>query len=174
MAGASGVEAVVRSVAVGSLAAERPPAGGQALEPWDAGGEEIVLRVSGGKPLHIRGRLLGQGSSRAPHAAAWHEIAFYALGDGRIALSLVACNKAAGATDVHRAGIFDSLDQAAQFLEQFDPAADLGAAIDASDPDISAVSIALQAAALRQRVDALTRQYDALIGELLYAMDTAD
>jgi hypothetical protein len=37
--------------------------------------EEVVLKVSGGKPLKMRARLLAEGTTWAVGTAAWNEVA---------------------------------------------------------------------------------------------------
>ncbi len=137
-----------------------------------AAAEALVLRVSGGKPLHLRGRLLIEGSSRQGNGGAWHEIALYHEVAGRYAVAIRSCRPTPGDACVHRADCFASLDDAVSYLEAFDPSGDLAADIDAADPHTNAAAIALQAATLRQRMDAVTRQYRSLLGEMLYALDT--
>jgi hypothetical protein len=66
------------------------------------------------------------------------------------------------------------LDAALGWLQAFDPTADLGADIDASDRRVSTTDIALRAAALRQRADRIELQYRSMIGELLYRMDVGE
>ncbi|MGK7867648.1 hypothetical protein [Falsiroseomonas sp. E2-1-a20] len=129
---------------------------------------EITLRVSGGKPLRTRGVMVAEASSWAPSIPAWHEVSLYQTVDGDCALAVRMLKKAGSEPDIHHAEIFRTLEDALSWLERFDPTADLASDFDASDRRISTVEIALMAAALRQRADAVTRQWRCLIGELLY------
>ncbi|NKE44237.1 hypothetical protein HB662_05575 [Roseomonas frigidaquae] len=135
----------------------------QPVEPSD-----ITLRVSGGKPLRMRGVMLAEATSWAPSIPAWHEVALYRTADGDCALAVRMLKKSSGETDIHHAEIFKTMEDALSWLEQFDPTADLAPEFDASDRRISTVDIALMAAALRQKADAVTRQWRGLLGELLY------
>lgn len=129
---------------------------------------EIILRVSGAKPVRTRGTLIVEANSWAPSTPAWHEVALYRTTDEECALSVRLLKKAPGETDVYQAEIFVSIDEALQWLEAFDPSGDLTPDFDASDRSISTTEIALRAAALRQQVDAVARQWRGLLGDLLY------
>jgi hypothetical protein len=130
----------------------------------------VSLRA-GGKPLRFKGTLLAEASSRRPGAKAWHEITVYAEDCGGYAagLRLCALPPLAG-TD--RAARFPTLDALADWLEKHDPSADLQAGFDVADPTATGADLAVKAAALRDRAEDLRRAYRALIGELLYQLDT--
>lgn len=131
----------------------------------------VTLRVSGGKPLRMHALLLAEGTSWALGTAAWHEVALYRRDHGEVALAIKTFKKAQNETDVFRAEIFPNLAEAVAFLEGFDPTSDLTVDLDAADRRVSAAHIALRAAALRQRMDEITRQYQALVGELLFHLE---
>lgn len=157
---------------VGGQAVSGQAAGGPAAADAPPGheGGPVMLRVSGGRPLHLRGRLLAEASSWQPGAPAWHEIALYHCDDGAIAAALRLCAQPGGAGDLCRARRFATLADAADWLAGVDATADLASDLDASDRRLSGVEIALRAAALRQRADRVERQYQAMIGELLFCI----
>jgi hypothetical protein len=128
----------------------------------------VVLRLSGGKPLRIRGDLLAECTSWSVSAPAWHELEIYGRDNGDIAVALRCCRGNFGEGDIFHARIFPTRDEALSWLQELDPSADLSANIDASDRRISTIDIALRAAALRQHTDRVERQYRSMIGELLY------
>ncbi len=148
-----------------------PPARPTPAEPREAG--LVTLQVSGGKPLRLRGTLVAEANSWAPGTAAWHEVSAWRCEGREIAVAVRTLLKAEGSADVHRAEIFPSLGEAQAWLEEFDPIADLPVDLDASDRRVSAVDIALRAAALRGRADAVARQWRALLGEVLLRLDRA-
>lgn len=131
----------------------------------------VTLRVSGGKPLRLAAHLLAEGTSWSPRAEAWHEVALYRRDTGEFAVALKTFKKAQGEADVYRAELFPNFEELVLWLEGFDPTADLTVDLDASDRRVSAAEIAMRAAALRQRADEITRQYHALIGEVLFSLD---
>lgn len=131
----------------------------------------VTLRAAGGKPLRFRGELLAEASSRRPHMPLWHEIALYRCDDGGVAVSL-RLRGADGVSETDRARHFPTLDLAADWLVAFEPAADLRAGFDVADPHASGADIAVKAAALRDRSEDLTRAYRAVVGELLYRVET--
>ena len=132
-----------------------------------------MLRVSGGRPLHLRGHLLAEASSWSPGAPAWHEMALYQCDGGEIVAALRFCTQPAGAGDLCQARPFATLADAADWLGGIDATADIAIDLDASDRRLSGVEIALRAAALRQRADRVERQYKAMIGELLFCIEAA-
>jgi hypothetical protein len=131
----------------------------------------VALQVSGGKPLRLRGVLLAEGNSWAPGTVAWHEVALWRCEDSEVAVAVRTLRKAQGETDIHRAELFPNLADALGWLEEFDPTADLSVDLDASDRALSAIEIALRAAALRGRADEVARQWRALLGEMLFRLD---
>lgn len=142
-------------------------------EPWagEAPPARVTLRA-GGKPLRFQGEMLAEGSSRREHATAWHEVAVYRCEDGGFAAALRLRGQAGILTDTDRAQRFPDLDTLAGWLEHFDPAGDLKAGFDVADPDMSGAELAVKAASLRDRSDDLRRAYRALIGELLFRLET--
>lgn len=131
----------------------------------------VLLRNVGGKPLRVRAELLAEGRSRDGDQAMWHEVAIYRTDVGQIAVALRFMRRGAD-VGIHRARLFDGLDAAATWLEQFDPSADLSADFDVSDNRLSAASVALKAASLRERAERLDRAYRGLVGEILFLLES--
>jgi len=131
----------------------------------------ITLRVSGGKPLKMRAQLMAEGSSWSPGTPAWHEVAVYRRELGEYAVAVKTFKKSVGEKDVFRAEVFPNIDEVMAWIEGFDPTADMTIDLDASDRSIRSADIALRAAALRLRSDEITRQFQALVGELLFRLD---
>ncbi|MGD0107870.1 MAG: hypothetical protein ABSC06_28090 [Rhodopila sp.] len=140
-------------------------------EPRDG---TVTLRISGGKPLRVRAELLAECSSWSAGAPAWHELVLYRCHAAGFAVGVKTCRASADGSDVFHARIFPELDPALAWLQAFNPTADLGADIDASDRRISTTEIALRAATLRQHTDRVEQQYRVMIGELLYRMDIGE
>lgn len=134
----------------------------------------VVLKISGGKPMRMRARLVAEGTSWALGTAAWNEVAIYQRDQGDIAVSIKTFKKAATDTDVFHAEVFPNFEEACGFLESFDPSSDMSAGIDASDRSVSGAEIALRAAALRQKADDVVRRYRSLVGELLFRLDASE
>jgi len=147
---------------------DRPPV--ESLHPAEPG--LIALRVSGGKPLRIRGTLLAEGHSWATGTVAWHEVALWRRDGGEVAVAVRTLRKAANEADVYRAELFPNLPEALGWLEGFDPTADLSPDFDPNDRSLSALEVALRAAALRGRAEEVARQWRALLGEMLFRLDT--
>jgi hypothetical protein len=159
------------SVATGGIAARIPMREHPAALSDPGRDQPVVLQVSGGKPLRLRGITLAEGQSWAPGTVAWHEVTLYRADTDEVAVAVRTLRKAPGETDIHRAELFPTLGDALSWLEQFDPTQDLSVDLDASDRALSAIEIALRAAALRGRADEVARQWRALLGELLFRLD---
>ncbi len=133
--------------------------------------QSVTLQVSGGRPLRLRGELLAEGNSWCRGTEAWHEVALYRREQEEVAVAIRTFRKAEGSADIHRAELFPNLDEAMAWLIAFDPTADLQVDLDCADRAVSTVMITLRAATLRQRADAVARQYHALLGEMLLQLD---
>ncbi|WP_203076568.1 hypothetical protein [Falsiroseomonas ponticola] len=155
-----------------AILGEAGAAGPPALQQPAPAVRSVALRVSGAKPVRLRGRLLAEGRSSAAGCIAWHEVELWQLeGSREVAVALRTRRPAAEAADVHRAEMFPDLAEALDWLEAFDPLADLMVDFDAADRRLSAVEVALRAAALRGRAEVVTREWRALLGDVLYALD---
>ncbi|SFK71156.1 hypothetical protein [Falsiroseomonas stagni] len=147
-------------------------AGPPAPREADTAIRPVTLRVSGAKPVRLRGRLLTGGHSRATGCIAWHEVEVWQIAGSReVAVALRTHRPDGDAADVHRAELFPDLAEALDWLEAFDPLADLSVDFDASDRRLSGVEVALRAAALRGRAEVVTREWRALLGEVLFVLD---
>jgi hypothetical protein len=140
------------------------------LPPIMAEATQVTLRVSGGKPLRLFGIPLAESNSWSPGTVAWHEVAIWQREGGEVAVAIRTFRKAPGEADVHRAELFPTLADALTWLEEFDPTGDLCVDLDASDRSVSALDMALRAAALRGRAEEVTRQWRALVGEMLFRL----
>ncbi len=137
-----------------------------------ATGESVtLLRNSGGKPVRVHGDLIAEGSSRTVASTSWHEVAFYRMAGGATAVA-IRFMRGGSACAVHRARLCTTNDEAATWLEEFDPSCDISADFDVSDRRMSAASVALKAASLRDRTERLDREYRALVSEVLFRLET--
>lgn len=160
------------SSALASVAGQ-PVAGLAESDRLSPGRDVVTLRVAGSRPLRLHAQLIAEASSWTSGAPAWHEVAIYQRDEGDIVVALRTCTQPEGEGDVCHARQFVSLADAARWLGGFNPTADLLTDLDASDRRLSGIEIALRAAALRQRADRIERQYNAMIGELLFRIDEA-
>jgi hypothetical protein len=138
--------------------------------PVEDGPQPIILRNIGCKPLKLHAELLAEGASRQPGAVSWHEIALYRTEAGQIAVALRLLRPLPGDLGVHRARLFEDLDAASDWLEQFDTSVDVEADFDVADRGLSTASMTMQAAALRERAERLDRGYRCLVGEILFRL----
>lgn len=132
---------------------------------------EVVLRVSGAKPLRLKAQLVAEATSWSRGSQVWNEVALYRRDASEVAIAIKTFKKSPEEPDVFHAELFPTFDEAALWLEKFDPACDLDVSFDASDRSVSAAEIALRAASLRQRTDEVVRRFRSLVGELLFRLD---
>jgi hypothetical protein len=165
--------ALALTAALTDLTLTEPPRRQPAtLYARQSGSGVTVLRNNGGKPLQFHGVMIAEGSSRGQGALAWHEVAIYRTESGSLAVAIRFMRAGSGECGVHRARIFERQDGALSWLEDFDPACDLSADFDVSDRRSSAATVALKAAFLRDRAERLERDYRALVGEMLFRLET--
>ncbi len=143
-----------------------------AVAKWPGGGDArtVLLRNSGARPLRVRGELLAEGSSMVAGLPCWHEISLYQCDDGQVAIAQRTRQSHAPEGGTYRAVLRADMDAACAWLEGFDATADLDAGFDVADMSVSTTAIAVKAAALRDRVERVTREYRCLIGEVLYRL----
>ncbi len=142
--------------------------------PLPSGPAPMVLRVSGGKPLRMEAVLLVEGEEVAAAAGGSRALRIYRRAGGDIVVALRTPDAGCGVdAAVDRVEVFPDLEEAARWLEGFDPTADLATELDASDRGLTAVELALRAAALRIRSDAAARRYRGLVGDVLYRLEQA-
>lgn len=135
--------------------------------------QPLVLRVSGGKPLRMEAvPLIEAEAGPGLGDAIGLSLRLYRRAGGDIVVALRSTATDGGAEEaVDRVEVFPDLEEAAAWLEDFDPTADLSIDLDASDRGLSGAEVALRAAALRIRADALVRRYRFLVGEALWRLD---
>lgn len=131
----------------------------------------VMLRNIGGRPLRLCAELLAEGSNRQPGATHWHEVALFRTENGQIAVALRLLRAVAGDLGVHRARLFDDLESAGEWLEQFDCSTDLQADFDVADGRLSMARLTIHAAALRERAERLERGFRGLVGEMLFRIE---
>jgi len=131
---------------------------------------ELLLPVTGGQPLRLRGAIFAEAHSWAPGVLAWHEIGLFRTAGPECAATLRTLNKAMGEADIHRAGMFPTLALALSWLERFDPTADLQPGFNMADAGMNRANLTLRAAGLRIKADAVTREWRCMLGELFFRL----
>jgi hypothetical protein len=131
-------------------------------------GTGFVLRRSGARPVRFTGRHLGEVSGYRLGTPLWHELNLYQADDGRYVADIRVFAKAQGSKDQFHVAMVDSLEEALQVFEAYDPRADVAAEVAIDDPDLSPAELMVQAAALKVRVADAVSQYRAVLGAFLH------
>jgi hypothetical protein len=100
----------------------------------------------------------------------WHEINLWRTDEDRVVVDLRVFKKSPTEKDAFYIVEVDTLDEAAAWLEGFDPRQDVAVDLPLDEPCVAMADLGIRAAALRLRLDEATRQYRAVLGDLLYAL----
>lgn len=130
----------------------------------------IGLKRTGKRSLRFKGTLIAEAIGWALGASLWHEVNLYRNGRGQYVANIRVLKKSPGDRDIFHAEVFDSLGEAAAFLEDYNPMADVGVDLDPGE-DVDTADLVVRAVGLRQRREQARRDYDALIGDLFYQLD---
>ena len=131
----------------------------------------FTLRKSGARPISFSGRQLGHHNGYQLGSPLWHEVNLYQTEDGRYVADIRVFTKAQGAKDQFHVMVADSLEEALQFFEGYDPRADVPADIAIDDETLSPAELLVQAAALKARVADAVSQYRAVLSAFLSEMN---
>jgi hypothetical protein len=127
----------------------------------------FTLRKSGSRPVTFSGRHLGHHNGYRVGSALWHELNLYQTEDGRYVADIRVFTKAQGAKDQFHVALCDSLEEALQFLEAYDPRGDVPAELALDDEALSAAELLVQAATLKARVADAVSQYRGVLSLFL-------
>jgi len=129
------------------------------------------LRRPGARPLSFRGTELGMAMSFSPDLPYWYEVNLYRTADQGFALAIRTFFQSEDEKDMVSAWSFESIGEAIDALEAYDPARDLRIGVDAGDPALTGPELAAHAMALRARTEEARRHFAGLVGEFLHQMD---
>lgn len=131
----------------------------------------IKLRRTGQRPLVFEGTEICSATTHAPGPSLWYEINLYRKKSGQLVVDVRFFSKIEAMKDRFATFFADDLDEVAHVLETYEPAADVTADMPLDDDDVPTAQIAVQAAAVRLRMDEARRQFADLVGEILHQLD---
>lgn len=154
-------------------AAEPPTPMPEPIRPASPFGETeiITIRQTGGRPLEFKGSELLTATSHSPGPSLWYEVYVWRAASGGFVVHIRMFAKSERMKDRFRVFQVDSTDELAHLLETYDTSKDIDADIPVDDKDVHVAEIALQAAALRMKVDEAARQFGDLVGEILHSLE---
>jgi hypothetical protein len=131
----------------------------------------FTLRKSGGRPISFGGRQLGHHNGYRLGTPLWHELNLYQTEDGRYVADIRVFTKAQGGKDQFHVSVVDSLEEAVQAFENYDPRADVPADLALDDDSLSPAELMVQAAQLKVRVAETVSMYRAVLSAFLSDMN---
>jgi len=147
--------------AVEAVAPEAPVA----MENW------ITLRRSGKSPYRFKGETVVESNGYYPGSRLWHEVNIHKNSKEDYVLDLRVFKKSDADKDVFHVNTFSTIGELFDFLEAYDPASDVKIDFDSSDATMSTSELTLRAVSLRQATTEATRDFQALIGDLMFQLE---
>ena len=136
--------------------------------------EHYCLRRTGARPVQFDGMLFAGMTGWNANSEMWHEINLYKRSDGIIIVDLRVFKKAPDRKDCFHVVQCDTLDEAATWLQAYDPGADIEIEIELDNPAMSLADLTVQAADLKIHLAEVDKQYRSLIGDLFYQIRLAE
>lgn len=133
--------------------------------------EVVTVRQTGGRPLEFKGSELLTATSHSPGPSLWYEIYVWRTVAGGFVVQIRMFAKSERMKDRFRVFQVDSVEELAHLFETYDTSKDIDADIPVDDKNVHVAEIALQAAALRMKVDEGARQFADLVGEILHSLE---
>lgn len=136
-------------------------------------GNWITLRRSGQSPYRFKGDTIVESTGYYAGSRLWHEINIHKNSKGSYVLDLRVFKKRDDDKDVFRVKTFSTIDEVKSYLEAYNPSDDVKITFDSSDDALSTSQLTLHAVSLRQATSEAERDYHALVGDLLYQLESA-
>jgi hypothetical protein len=133
-----------------------------------------TLRRNGRKAIRFEGWQLIEAAGSSHGGQVWHDLNIYRTVSDSIVVELIARHATADHHDLSQVRVFDDLPSAADWLEAYRPAenAPIPAGLGATDTALPWA--VLQAVQLRQRIERIELDYQALLSEVFAALDLTE
>jgi hypothetical protein len=129
------------------------------------------LRRTGERPFIGHISEVATSSGYSTELPFWYEVNVYRTPDDSLVTDIRLFNKNPNMTDLFRVREHEDMEAVFAYFESYDASADLTPGRDVSSPTASSAALALSAARLQLQVNQLTRHYEAMIGDLLQALN---
>ncbi len=133
----------------------------------------VTLRRTGLRPVSFRGVELCHDMSYRVGTPLWYEINVFHVVSGGYVVDIRMFTKSEGEQDKFTVQVVGSLEEAADFLEGYEPARDVAVDVNFDDPSKTLAELAFEALALRARTENARAQYQGLLSEIFAQLETA-
>ena len=133
--------------------------------------QKYSLKRMGKRPLSFEGTELCMAMSFHPKSSWWYEINIFRTVEQKFIVSVKQFFQSEEERDTARAWECDSFAHAMDILEGYDAADDVRVNVMADDPSLSLPELAAHALSLRARAEEARRQYQSLVGEILFDLE---
>ncbi len=127
-----------------------------------------IIKRSGKAPIQFEGSLLFECNNYNKIAPMWHEINVFTQDQGGIVMVVKALKKHSGDPDIITTYKVEGGTELIHQLLQHNPKNDITSHLNLSEMQLSEFELALQGIALAQRGELVTKNWNAMIGDLLY------
>jgi hypothetical protein len=145
-----------------------------ATEASEAGARSFTLRRVGRRPLRFQGWQLVEATGYTPAAPVWYDINVFETRAGSIVVELLVHREAMSEPDLSHVEIFKTIAEAAAWLEQYTPAADMAVGGTVAQNNTPLAFAVLQAVQLRQRLARVDDVFRSLLSEVFQGLDLAE
>lgn len=133
-----------------------------------------MLRCTGRKALRFQGWQLVEAIGQSTGRAVWHDLNIYNTLAGKIVTEILVRSDAGERPDISHVKIFDTLDDASEWLEAYDPADDLPIPDGLGARESPLPWTILEAVKLRMRMDNVELDYKSLLSDVFTALDLSE
>lgn len=130
-----------------------------------------ILRRTGQRPLVCEAALVAHATGFDLETPFWFELNLFQGSAGGLICDIRLFRKASDQVDEFWVKAVDSLEEAADFFESFEPTRTLISGIDVDVDSLSVAEAILKSLELRRDIALTERQYKVLVGKFLYDLD---
>jgi hypothetical protein len=140
----------------------------------DEGATSFKLRRTGRKAVRFDGWQIVEALGGGKGKDVWHDLNLYRTGEDRIVVELIARTTLPDQQDLHRVHTFETLADAAAWLDAYRAADDAPIPTSLSQAGIALPWAMLQAVHLRHNIDRIDADYRTMLSEVFMALDLSD
>jgi len=135
--------------------------------------QTFKMKRDGKRPLMFDGTELCSAMSYAPGTPLWYEINIVQKLDESFVVEVRMFTKGENERDRFNAYEFSDIESVFEFLENYDTSHDIDCGIfKLSEAGVSAAELGLRSASLRLRMDEARYQFNDLVGQILYELES--
>lgn len=135
--------------------------------------KNYLLKRTGKRPLRFQGIPLVKVGDPRPDHNPWHEVNIYETDTGSFVVQIRVHNDSEDEPDIFRAEPFETVEDVTQYLQTYDPRADVSCHLPITDKSVSMGDLQSLATDLSDRLQRVENHYKAIIKSILPAPDDA-